>query len=176
MRRSCLLYTSIAGSGYNHWWAAILLLLNAGTGALMGSSVCAGKSGRMICMTVSYTHLVTATRMCVGLQLNGNTDDYTIEQGESAVLKHAYELWTKYEDTGSASDYASLLNSDDSQTWSAMQTTVRDYMSQNLPQVIRGEKTWDEYVAGMEANDPSSVCELLQKQIDNCLLYTSRCV
>lgn len=109
---------------------------------------------------------VTATRMCVGLQLNGNTDDYTIEQGESAVLKHAYELWTKYEDTGSASDYASLLNSDDSQTWSTMQTTVRDYMSQNLPQVIRGEKTWDEYVAGMEVNDPSSVCELLQKQID----------
>ena len=108
---------------------------------------------------------VTATRMCVGLQLNGNTDDYTIEQDESAVLKHAYELWTKYEDTGSASDYASLLNSDDSQTWSTMQTTVRDYMSQNLPQVIRGEKTWDEYVAGMEANDPSSVCELLQKQI-----------
>ena len=33
---------------------------------------------------------VTATRMCVGLQLNGNTDDYTIEQDESAVLKHAY--------------------------------------------------------------------------------------
>ena len=82
------------------------------------------------------------------------------------IQKHAYELWTKYEDTGSASDYASLLNSDDSQTWSTMQTTVRDYMSQNLPQVIRGEKTWDEYVAGMEANDPSSVCELLQKQID----------
>ena len=39
-------------------------------------------------------------------------------------------------------------------------------MSLTLPQVILGEKTWDEYVAGMEANDPSSVCELLQKQID----------
>ncbi len=26
--------------------------------------------------------------------------------------------------------------------------------------------TWEDYVAGMEANDPSSVCELLQKQID----------
>ena len=109
---------------------------------------------------------VTATRLCVGLQLNGNSDDYTIERGESAVLKHAYELWTKYEDTGSASDYTSLLSAKDSQTWSATQTKVTDYMSQNLPQVIQGKMTWEDYVAGMEANDPSSVCELLQKQID----------
>ncbi len=54
------------------------------------------------------------------------------------MLKHAYELWTKYEDTGSASDYTSLLSAKDSQTWSATQTKVTDYMSQNLPQVIQG--------------------------------------
>ena len=59
-----------------------------------------------------------------------------------------------------------FLSAKDSQTWSATQTKVTDYMSQNLPQVIQGKMTWEDYVAGMEANDPSSVCELLQKQID----------
>ncbi len=109
---------------------------------------------------------VTASRMCLGIQMYGNGGDYSIDKGTPEIEAKAYKLWIKYEDTGSATDYKSLLGPEASQQWSTTFTKVNDAVSQNLPKVITGEKTWEDYVSAVEATDPGSICGLLQDQLD----------
>ena len=96
----------------------------------------------------------------------GNGGDYSIDKGTPEIEAKAYKLWIKYEDTGSATDYKSLLGPEASQQWSTTFTKVNDAVSQNLPKVITGEKTWEDYVSAVEATDPGSICGLLQDQLD----------
>lgn len=109
---------------------------------------------------------MTASRLCVGMQMTGNGGEYTIEKDIPAVQTQAFKLWTKYEDTGSATDYTSLLDPEASQQWNTAWTKVNDAVSQNLPKVITGDESWEDYVSAVTAVEPDSVCGLLQEQLD----------
>jgi len=59
-----------------------------------------------------------------------------------------------------------LLDPEASQQWSTARTKVNDAVSQNLPKVITGDESWEDYVSAVTAVEPDSVCGLLQEQLD----------
>jgi hypothetical protein len=109
---------------------------------------------------------LTGLRMTVGTKLTGTTGDYVIDNGNPAINEAAYVQWSKYLNTGNIGDYSALLNVEESAEMSKMQTAVIEYQNINVPGVINGSTTWDEYVKGLEALDPDSVVPSLQKYVD----------
>lgn len=107
-----------------------------------------------------------AARMDVGLKMTGNTGEYTKEGGDPLVNKMAKEQWTKFTNTGNVFDYSSLLNAEESEVYSKIGQQGTDYQSANVPNVIKGTMSWDEYVKGLEDIDTDAVVELLQKYVD----------
>ena len=68
--------------------------------------------------------------------------------------------------TGSVLDYTGLLNVEEAESYNKVSTAVQDYQNQNVPQVIKGTMSWEDYVKGFENIDPDSAVEYLQKYVD----------
>jgi hypothetical protein len=107
-----------------------------------------------------------AHRMDVGVKLTGNSGEYAIEKGNPAVSENAMEQWVKYLNTGNVMDYAGLLTAEESDVYSKINTQGTDYQSQNVPNVIKGTESWEDYVKGLESIDTDTAVELLQKYVD----------
>lgn len=120
-------------------------------------------------MTVSKSDtLFTATigqRMDVGLKPTTNSK-YVVNTGNPPVNQNAVDQWRKYINTGNVLDYTSLLSTEEAETYSKITTTLTDYQQQNLPNVIKGTMSWEDYAAGLEALNPDSALEYLQKYVD----------
>ncbi len=104
-------------------------------------------------------------RMSVGLNLI-SSDDYWLDTGIPPLNRKAVEQWTKYTNTGSALDYRGLLNVEEAEAYSKVSAAVMDYQSQNVPNVIKGTMSWEDYVKGLENINPGSAVEYLQKYVD----------
>ncbi len=108
---------------------------------------------------------LNAQRMDVGLKMQ-YTDEYRLDTGAPAISRATYEQWNLYLNTGSALDYTGLLNVEEAESYNKVSTAVQDYQNQNVPQVIKGTMSWDDYVKGFENIDPDSAVEYLQKYVD----------
>lgn len=108
---------------------------------------------------------LNAQRMDVGLKMQ-YTDEYRLDTGAPAISRATYEQWNLYLNTGSALDYTGLLNVEEAEAYNKVSTAVQDYQNQNVPQVIKGTMSWDDYVKGFENIDPDSAVEYLQKYVD----------
>ncbi len=111
------------------------------------------------------TNALNAQRMDVGLKMQ-YTDEYRLDTGAPAINRAAYEQWNLYVNTGSVLDYTGLLNVEEAETYSKISTAVTDYQNQNVPNVIKGAMSWDDYVKGFDNIDPDSAVEYLQKYVD----------
>ncbi len=109
---------------------------------------------------------LTGLRMNVGIKLTRKGSGYTIDNGNAMVNERAYEQWEKYLNTGNIMEYSALLNVEESETFSKTQSAILEYQNINLPSVIKGSMTWEDYVNGFEAIDPESVVPMLQKYVD----------
>ncbi|MCI8714018.1 MAG: hypothetical protein HFH23_17640 [Ruminococcus sp.] len=109
---------------------------------------------------------VMGHRMATGISLTGSGKLCRVEKVSDAVYKKGEAEWMRYVNTGNVMDYTSLLAPEESDAYSKISTAVSDYQAQNFPYVVMGEKTWDEYVSGLEALNPDSAVEYLQKYVD----------
>ena len=107
-----------------------------------------------------------AQRMDVGIKLTGNDVDYIKDNGNPAVHTAAMKEWTKFLNTGNVLDYSKLLSVEESEQYSKISTALTDYQSANVPLVIKGEMSWDDYVAGIADMKPDDACKYLQKYVD----------
>lgn len=82
------------------------------------------------------------------------------------VNDKAAKEWRKYLNTGSTSDYSALLNVEESEVFAKMQTAVIEYQNINVPNVINGTMTWEDYVKGLDSISPDDVVPMLQKYVD----------
>lgn len=105
-------------------------------------------------------------RMDVGLKLSGNNGEYSISKGEQKVNSDAMEQWTKYLNTGNIMDYSSLLSSEESERYSKINAAGTEYQSQNVPNVIKGTLSWEDYVKGLDSVDSETAVSMLQKYVD----------
>jgi hypothetical protein len=105
-------------------------------------------------------------RMAVGIILSGNNGEYSIRKGEQKVNTDAMEQWTKYLNTGNIMDYSSLLSSEESEKYSKISAAGTEYQSQNVPNVIKGTLSWEEYVKGLDSVDSETAVSMLQKYVD----------
>ncbi len=105
-------------------------------------------------------------RMDVGLKMSGNNGEYSISKGEQKVNSDAMEQWTKYLNTGNIMDYSSLLSSEESERYSKINAAGTEYQSQNVPNVIRGTLSWEDYVKGLDSVDSETAVSMLQKYVD----------
>lgn len=115
---------------------------------------------------------LTAYRMDIGFKLTANGELASSERKADPVIKNAFEQWTKYMNLGNILDYSSLLNADESTKYSKINAAGMEYMSQNIPNVIKGTMSWEDYVKGLSGIDTETGIELLQKYVD--LANTSR--
>lgn len=67
-----------------------------------------------------------------------------------------------HKDTGSVLDYTGLLNVEEAETYSKISTAVTDYQNQNVPNVIKGAMSWDDYVKGFDNIDPDCRSRLVR--------------
>ena len=104
-------------------------------------------------------------RMDVGLKLTG-TDEYRIDRGNPGVNVKAIEQWNRYTNTGGILDYRNLLNTEESEAFSKVSQAVVDYQAQNVPNVVKGTMSWEDYVNGLKGIDPDSATKYLQKYVD----------
>lgn len=104
--------------------------------------------------------------MTVGTSMSGTNGEYTIDNGNPRINEEAFSQWSKYINTGNIMEYSALLNVEESEVFSKMQTAVIEYQNINVPGVIAGTMSWDEYVKGFESIDPDSVVPSLQKYVD----------
>ncbi|MCI8711896.1 MAG: hypothetical protein HFH23_06375 [Ruminococcus sp.] len=109
---------------------------------------------------------LTGIRMTVGTSMSGTNGEYTIDNGNPRINEEAFSQWSKYINTGNIMEYSALLNVEESEVFSKMQTAVIEYQNINVPGVIAGTMSWDEYVKGFESIDPDSVVPSLQKYMD----------
>ena len=121
---------------------------------------------RVVDSSNTLSSALTGQRMDVGRKLFGTNGEYTIEEGAAEVNKRAYEEWTKYISTGNILDYTKLLNAKETEKYRKISTACMDYQSTNLPDVIKGKMSWEDYVSGLEKINPDSVLEYLQKYVD----------
>ena len=105
-------------------------------------------------------------RMDIGMKITASGELAKVNKKSSAVIKSANEQWTKFMNTGNVLDYTSLLTPDESQQHSKINTACTEYQSQNIPNVIKGTMSWEDYVKGMKKIDTDSSVELLQKYVD----------
>lgn len=103
-------------------------------------------------------------RLITGIGIT-NTDEYALDYGVAAINQKAYEIWSAYLNTGGVLDYTGLLNAEEGEAYSKVNTALTDYQAQTLPGVIKGETTWEAYVDGLKSIDPDSVTEYLQKYV-----------
>ena len=104
-------------------------------------------------------------RMSVGLGMQ-SSDEYRLDTGTPALNRKAVEQWTKYLNTGSTMDYTELLNVEETEAYNKVSTALTDYQSQNVPNVIKGTMSWEDYVKGLENINPDSAVEYLQKYVE----------
>lgn len=107
-------------------------------------------------------------RMDVGIKLSGNGDDldYSIDLGNTKVVDDAIDLWLEYRNTGYPSVYTSIMETADNEVYSKRNTALTDYQAMNLPNVIKGDMSWEAYVQGIEELKPDEVVPMLQKCVD----------
>ena len=91
---------------------------------------------------------VNGQRMNIGLNPR-NTDDYRLDTGVPAINRAAFDQWSKFINTGSVLDYTGLLNADETDAYNKISTLVVDYQRQNLPGVIKGTMSFDDYAKGL---------------------------
>lgn len=104
-------------------------------------------------------------RMDVGLKMN-SSDEYRIDTGIPELNRAAVAQWSKYLNTGNVLDYTGLFSVEESDAYNKISTAVMDYECQNVPGVIKGTMSWEDYVAGLEKLNPDSAVEYLQKYVD----------
>ncbi len=110
-----------------------------------------------------------AGRMSVGIIMGGKgtTNAYTKDMGDTMVAAAARDPWRAYTNTGSVSDYVKILSADQSTKYSDLTTSLTDYMAQNLPDVIKGKKSWDTYSKGVDALEGADdVIAIFQEYVD----------
>ncbi len=105
-------------------------------------------------------------RMDVGINLGGYTGEYTLDKGIPMVNDATLKQWAKYLNTGNTLDYAGLLNAEESEQYKKISTEGTDYQAQNVPNVIKGTMSWEDYVKGLERIDTDTAVALLQKYVD----------
>lgn len=105
-------------------------------------------------------------RMDTGINLSGHADGYRFDKGNTKVYENAMEQWTKFLNTGNVLDYTSLLNTEEAEQYGKINTAGIDYQAQNVPNVIKGTMSWDEYVKGLDNIDTDTAVEMLQKYVD----------
>lgn len=117
----------------------------------------------------SSNSLITALagiRMDIGFKLTRSGELALYEQHSSAVVENAYEQWTKFLNTGNVMDYAGLLTTEETDEFNKIQTACQEYSSQNVPSVIQGTISWEDYVKGFDNIDLDKGTEILQKYVE----------
>ena len=109
---------------------------------------------------------LTAGRMDIGFKLTRNGELATVDRQMNVVVKEAYDQWTKFTNIGNVFDYLTLLNTEESEKYNKINTAALEYQSQNIPNVIKGTISWEEYVKGLESVDTRTAVEVLQKHVD----------
>ncbi len=107
---------------------------------------------------------VNGQRMDVGI-VPVKSDEYWINNGAPSNTIHGAKLWDQFLNTGSVLDYKKLLSSKESAEYAEVTSQVSDYVSMNLPNVIKGTMSWDDYKAGIEKLDPNSVSHIIEKYV-----------
>lgn len=101
-----------------------------------------------------------------GLKLTSNGEYCIVEKEQPRIVSHAMEQWTKYINTGNVLDYTSLLNTEETEQYNKIHTLDGDFQSQNIPNVIKGTMSWEDYAKGFENIDTDTAVSLLQKYVD----------
>ena len=129
-----------------------------------------GEDGKSVIVTsFSDSDTVAAAlqghRMDTGINLTGNSGEYVFDKGNTMVYETAMEQWTKYLNTGNVLDYTGLLNTEESERYGKINTAGIDYQAQNVPNVIKGTMSWEDYVKGLDNIDTDTAVEMLQKYV-----------
>ena len=109
---------------------------------------------------------VICHRMDTGIKLTGSGVEAKVEKTNDKVINDAMEQWTKFTNKGNIFDYAVLYTPKESETYNKINTAITDYQSANLPNVIKGTMSWEEYSAGCDKVDVATVCEIVQNYVD----------
>ena len=108
-------------------------------------------------------------RMILGMEYTGaGADiDYTLETGDTTVVTHAKQVWTKYTNTAGLLDYGDQFTEEENNTYSKINTDVNDYMAQHVPTLIKeGLDGWDAYVSGVTALGVDEMKQIYQGIMD----------
>jgi ABC-type glycerol-3-phosphate transport system substrate-binding protein len=93
--------------------------------------------------------------------------EYAVDYGFSKVVDLSNKLWTTYVSTGSLTNYIGFFSEQDAQVYNKTNTYITDYMSQAVPQMIKGGLgDWDSYVKKLAKFAPDKVSAIFQKYID----------
>lgn len=119
--------------------------------------------------SVDWASYVQGEGMAVGCRIVGGGDtDYTVQRPNTGVVALAYEYWSFYPDKGSLLTLPTLFTSEESETKSKLDTRLNEYIDVNLPKVVSGEMTWDDYKDGLDQFQDSidEVCEIMQGHLE----------
>ena len=114
---------------------------------------------------VSFGQLqaLRSMRMQMGRGKGVSTDTYAVDNGRSTVAQHGVDQWLTYTATGFIMDYDELLTEDESNQKASTNTSINDYMAQNLPQMIKNGFTdgdWENYCNAINAYDPDAITQI----------------
>ena len=120
---------------------------------------------RYVDTSSTMVNAVNGQRMDIGLK-PCESDEYIMDLGTPPANQAAYIEWKKYINTANVLDYRSLFNVEESDLYNKTNQALLDIQQQNLPKVIKGEMTWEDYVKSMDAIDAKPVVKSLQKYVD----------
>jgi hypothetical protein len=93
--------------------------------------------------------------------------EYDLDLGYPSVVERAFAEWAAYQSTGSLIQYVEFLNDNEAQTYNKTNTYINDYMSQAVPQMIKGGLgDWDSYVKKLAKFAPEKVSVIFQQYVD----------
>ena len=109
-------------------------------------------------------------RMTNRLVFTGHGDSkYQVDNNYPTAKEQAVDAYGKYESTGSVTNYTSLFNEEESDTYNSVNNPLTDYVNMEVPKLVKegtGNGNWEAYVDGINKFDIQSICDLYQKYVD----------
>lgn len=110
-----------------------------------------------------------SVRMVAGIEMTGaGADlDYTLDRGNSKVVEHGLQQFTLYTSTANLMNYRDQFTAEENNTYSEINTSVNDYMAQNVPAMVKdGLDGWDAYVEGVNKLGAEKMTKIYQEIMD----------
>ena len=114
----------------------------------------------------------------IGAAINGErvlglSKQLGVSRGNTVILQHNYDQWTKYTNTGTLNgSFLSQLSLEDTKIASKTSTNVTEFLTKNIPSFIQGAKDpykdedWNAYLKAVGKYNPDGVTQVYQTLYD----------